>query len=264
MTGLDRTFSAIASGFSYLAPPVVAFTLLAIVWELGVMVTDTPTYIIPAPSEIIARLISDLGFFAREGSITLFRALAGFSLGSAVAIMGAIGMTHSRFLEKSLFPLAVLLKVTPLVAIAPLLVIWIGFGHWPRVIIAALLAFFPVLVNALYGFRTVGPGALDFLRSINASRLEAFWLLRVPSSLPYLFASFRIAIPLSVIGAVVSEWFGGQNGLGSTIFVSHNNLDMPTLFSAIVTLAIIGIGLTLIASAVERKLLFWHESTLTQ
>ena len=248
----------------YLLPPAIALSLLGVAWELWVRIADTPVYIVPAPSDVLRRLFGDLGLFAREGGVTLYEALAGFGLGSAVAITGAIVMAHSRFLEKSLFPLAVLVKVTPLVAIAPLFVIWFGFGAMPKVLIAALLTFFPVLVNALYGFRTVNPGALDFLRSLRASPVEVFWHLRAPSSLPYLFAAFRIAVPLSVIGAVVAEWFSGEAGLGSVIIVAHNNLDTPTLFSAIVTLAFIGIGLTILTSYIEKRLLFWHESTLAQ
>ena len=249
---------------SYLLPPALALLLLGVVWELWIQIADTPVYIVPAPSDVLRRLFGDLGFFAREGGVTLYEALAGFGLGTAIAITGAIAMAHSRFLEKSLFPLAVLVKVTPLVAIAPMLVIWFGFGAMPKVLIAALLTFFPVLVNALYGFRTVNPGALDFLRSLRASPVEVFWLLRAPSSLPYLLAAFRIAVPLSVIGAVVAEWFSAEAGLGSVIIVAHNNLDMPTLFSAIATLAFIGIGLTILTSYIEKRLLFWHESTLAQ
>ncbi|MEE9285634.1 MAG: ABC transporter permease [Dehalococcoidia bacterium] len=248
----------------YLVPPAIALVLAGIAWELWVRIDGTPVYIVPRPSVVLDRLFGDLGFFAKEGGVTLMEALGGFGLGSAVAIAAAVTMAHSRPLEKSLFPLAILVKVTPIVAIAPLFTIWFGFGIMPKVLIAALLAFFPVLVNGVVGFRSVNPGALDFVRSLRASPLEVFWQLRVPSALPYLFAAFRIAIPLAVIGAVVAEWFSGEAGLGAVIIVAHNNLDMPTLFSAIVTLAVIGIGLTIITTVIERRLVFWHESTLAQ
>jgi NitT/TauT family transport system permease protein len=186
--------------------------------------------------------------------------LAGFSLGTAVAISGATLMAQSRFLERSLFPLAVLVKVIPIVAVAPLFVIWFGFGSPPIVTTAALITFFPVLVNTLTGLKSVNPGALDFFRSVDASSKEIFLKLRAPSSLPYLFAAFRIAIPLSVIGAVVGELFGGDIGLGSVIFVAHHNLDTPTTFSAILVLAVMGISLTILPSYIERRVLFWHDS----
>jgi NitT/TauT family transport system permease protein len=165
-------------------------------------------------------------------------------------------------LERSLLPLAILVKVTPIVAVAPLFVIWFGFGAMPKVLIAALITFFPTLVNGVTGFRSVNPGAMDFLRSLRASRREIFFALRVPSSLPYLFAAFRVSIPLSVTGAVIAEWFSADRGLGSVIVVAHNDLDMPTLFGAIFALAFIGIGLTILVGLMERKALFWHESSV--
>ena len=247
----------------YLVPPAVALVVVGVAWELWTRLGDVPEYIVPAPSVILERLFGDIPFFANHGATTLWEAMAGFGLGFAVAFAGATLMAHSRLMERSLFPLAVLVKVTPIVAVAPLFVIWFGFGWSPRVLIAALISFFPVLVNAMTGLRSVNPGALDFFQSLHASRREIFLKLRVPSSLPYLFAAFRISIPLSVIGAVVAEWFSGDTGLGSVTIVAYHNLDMPTMFSAILSLAFIGISLTLITSYVERRVLFWHESSIT-
>jgi len=254
--------SSIATTIGYLLPPVVALIIVGIAWELWTDLAAVKEYIVPAPSAVLERLFGDLGHFARHGGITLLEAMAGFALGSAIAFTGATLMAHSRFLERSLFPLAVLVKVTPVVAVAPLFVIWFGFGSFPKVLIAALITFFPVLVNSMTGLRSVNPGALDFFRSVNASTREIFLKLRVPSSLPFLFAAFRISIPLSVIGAVVGEWFSGDRGLGSVIIVAHNNLDMPTLFSAILTLAFIGITLTILTSYAEKRVLFWHASSI--
>lgn len=243
-------------------PPVAALAALMVVWEMWTRLADVPVYIVPAPTAVLARLFDDLEYFAKHGLVTLIEALGGFALGSAVAIGASTAMVHSRFLDRTLYPLALLVKVTPIVAVAPLFVIWFGFGSIPKVFIAALITFFPVMVNALTGFRSVNPGALDFFRSVHASRVDIFLKLRAPGSLPYLFAAFRVAIPLSVIGAVVGEWFTGDRGLGSVIIVAHNNLDMPTLFSAIFVLAFLGVGLTLLATYVERRALFWHESVI--
>ena len=246
----------------YVVPPALALLLLVLGWEIWVRLVGLPEYIVPTPSSILVRLFGDLGFFARHGSITLLEALAGFALGAAVAFTGASLMAHSRILERSLFPIAILVKVTPVVAVAPLFVIWFGFGSFPKILIASLITFFPVLVNGMIGLRAVNPGSLDFFTSVNASKREVFLKLRIPSSLPYLFAAFRISIPLSVIGAVVGEWFSGDRGLGSVIIVAHNNLDMPTLFSAILALAFIGISLTILTSFLEKRVLFWHDSAI--
>ena len=224
----------------YLLPPVIALVTLAVVWEVWTRVGDVKPYILPGPVSILDRLFGDLGYFARHGAITLGEAMAGFALGASVAAAGATLMAHSRFLERSLFPVAVLIKVTPIVAVAPLFVIWFGFGSFPK----------------------ISPEALDLFRSLNASRTDVFLKLRVPSSLPYLFAAFRIAIPLSVIGAVVGEWFTGDRGLGSVIIVAHNNLHMDTLFSAVLVLAFIGISLTILTAYAERRVLFWHDSSI--
>ncbi len=251
---------ALASALAYSAPPAATLLIGGLAWELWTRLSAVPEYIVPAPSAALGRLASDPAYFAGEGAVTLGEALAGFLLGAGVALMGATLMAHSRFIERSLFPLAILVKVTPVVAVAPLFVIWFGFGPIPKALIAALITFFPVLVNGVTGFRSVDRGALDFMRSLRASRLEIFLKLRVPSAAPFVFAAFRVAVPLSVIGAVVGEWFSGDRGLGSIIIVAHSNLDMPTLFAAILTLSAMGVALTAIVSAVERKALFWHES----
>jgi NitT/TauT family transport system permease protein len=243
-------------------PPVIALATAAGVWEAWVRARDIPTYLVPAPSVVVQRMAEDPAFFAEEAWSTLYGALLGFAVGATVAITLATVMAHSRVMERSLFPLAILVKVTPIVAIAPLLAIWFGFGLMPKVFIAALIVFFPVMVNALVGFRSVNPRALELLRSLAASPVEVFLKLRVPSSLPYLFAAFKVSIPLSVIGAVVAEWFSGDSGLGRVIQVANNNLDMPTAFGAIFSLAVLGIGLYLLTSAIERRLLFWHESAV--
>ena len=247
----------------YVLPPAIALGLAAAVCEAWTRLANVPTYIFPAPSAVAARLAGDAGYFAVHGAVTVLEAAAGFALGSAIAVALGVAMSYSRTAERTLLPIALLVKVTPVVAVAPLFVIWFGFGSGPKVLIAALITFFPVMVNTLIGLRSVSPGALDLLRSLDASDLEILLKLRAPSALPYLFAAFRIAVPLSVIGAVVGEWFTGDRGLGSVIIVAHNNIDMPTLFAAVVTLAVIGVTLTAILAYAERKVLFWHESFIT-
>ena len=187
----------------YVLPPAIALSLAAAVCEAWTRLANVPTYIFPAPSAVLARLFGDAGYFAVHGAVTVVEAAAGFVLGSAIAVALGVAMSYSRAAERTLLPIALLVKVTPVVAVAPLFVIWFGFGSGPKVLIAALITFFPVMVNTLIGLRSVSPGALDFLRSLDASDMEILLKLRAPSALPYLFAAFRIAVPLSVIGAVV-------------------------------------------------------------
>jgi NitT/TauT family transport system permease protein len=248
--------------FAAIALPAVIGVGLALgAWEAWVELKDIKPYIVPAPHVVAERLADDPALFAREGFKTLQGAMIGFFMGTAVALLLATLMAQSRVLERALFPLAILVKVTPIVAIAPLLTIWFGFGLMPKIFIAALIVFFPIMVNALVGFRSGNPNALALLESLAASRSEIFLRLRLPSSLPYLFAAFRVSIPMSVIGAVVAEWFSGDQGLGKVIYVANNNLEMDTAFAGVFTLALIGVGLFLLTTVLEKRLLFWHEST---
>jgi ABC-type nitrate/sulfonate/bicarbonate transport system permease component len=243
-------------------PAAIGLGLALAAWEAWIWLDDVKPYLVPAPSAVAERLAERPRLFAEEGLKTLQGAMFGFALGAAVAFLLATVMAQARFLERAIFPLAILIKVTPIVAIAPLLTIWFGFGLMPKVFIAALIVFFPVMVNALVGFRSVNPNALALLESLAASRAEIFLNLRFPSSLPYVFAAFKVAVPLSVIGAVVAEWFSGDRGLGRVIYVANNNLDMPTAFGGIFTLALIGVALFLLTSVLERRVLFWHESNI--
>lgn len=244
-------------------PPALALAALLVVWEAWVRWRDVAIIVAPAPSDIWRRFVEDPRFFLGEGGYTLYEATLGLLLGSAVGLALAVLMAHSSLAERSIFPLAIAIKVTPLVAIAPVLVIILGFGTTPKVIVAALLSFFPVLVNAMTGFRDVDPRALDFLRSVHASPWQVFWKMRLPSSLPYLFVALKVAYPLALIGAVVAEWFTGDRGLGLVIFVANYNLDTPTLFAAIFVLALTGVMLNVLIYLLERRFLFWHESFRT-
>lgn len=244
-----------------LLPAVIGLTLLFLAWEAWIEIKDIQPYIMPTPSSVFVRMYEEPWLFIREGFATLQGALLGFTIGSAIALVLAVVMSQHRLLERTILPIAILVKVTPVVAIAPLLTIWFGFGVGPKVFIAAFIVFFPIMINALIGLRSVNPNALALMESLSASRWEVFYRLRLPSSLPYLFAAFRFSIPLSVIGAVVAEWFAGDRGLGSVIYVANNNLDMSKAFAGVFTLAILGVGLFLITAAIERRLLFWHESS---
>jgi ABC-type nitrate/sulfonate/bicarbonate transport system permease component len=239
------------------ALPVAVVLLVLLVWEAGVRLFDVRAYILPAPSQIAARLATDAPALAYDGAITLAAALLGFGLACTVSIAAAALMAQSRVLERSLLPLALLVKVTPVVAVAPLLVIWLGFGIAPRAIVAALIAFYPMLVNALAGFRAVSPESADLFASLAASRWETLRLLQWPSALPYVFAGARVAVPLALIGAVVGEWAGAERGLGRAVLLAYTNLDLPLLFAAVVVLAVSGTALTAALTFVERRVLAW-------
>jgi len=251
------------SAAAYVLPPALTLIAAFAFWEFWVQWRDIAIIIVPPPSAVWERFVDDPAFFWREGGWTLYEATLGLLMGSAFAVALAVAMAHSRLAERALFPLAIVIKVTPIVAVAPVLVILFGFGTTPKIVVAALLSFFPMLVNAMTGFRDVNPGTLEFMRSLRASPWQLFWKLRAPSALPYLFAALKVTYPLALIGAVVAEWFTGDRGLGLVIFVANSNLDTPTLFAAIGVLALTGVSLNVILSVAERRILFWHQTTRT-
>jgi ABC-type nitrate/sulfonate/bicarbonate transport system permease component len=203
-------------------------------------------------------MAADAGLLAREASITLGEAAIGFAVGTSVAFLIATAMAWSRPFERTLFPLAILIKLTPIVAVAPLFTLWFGFGTAPKAAIAALITFFPMLVNSFVGLRSADLQEVAFLETLGASDREIFWHLRVPSALPYLFSGARISLNLALIGAVIGEWTGADRGLGRIIFVANANLDLTALFGAVLVLAAIGIGANALVGAAERRVLHWH------
>jgi NitT/TauT family transport system permease protein len=227
-------------------------------WESGVRIAGVPPYLLPAPSRIIETLRAHPIDYAQASWITLSEAVIGLLLGLLAGGLIAALLTLRPGLEGGVMTLAILVKSTPMIAIAPLLTIWLGFGMLPKIIITALLTFFPVLINVLSGLQRPDPALLDLFRSWNASRWQVFLHLRLPSALPYLFAALKIAAPLALIGAVVAEWTGASGGLGRMMWLAYSNLNLPFLFAAIFILAAAGMALYLLMSWAERKVIFWN------
>jgi NitT/TauT family transport system permease protein len=237
---------------------IVSFLVL---WQLTVTVFDIPQFELPAPSEILRHLASDPGFYVENAAATLREAVLGFALGFAAAVAMAALMTHSRFLDQAVTPVVVLVQVTPLIAYAPALVIWLGGGLKPILVGTALVCFVPFLFNAVIGFRSVDPATLELLRSVDANRREVFLRLRVPHSLPYLFSAARIAVGLALIGAVLTEFFAlTTSGLGWAIAVAQNQNLTLQLWGSIYVLAFLGAAGILLIGLLERVVLRWHSS----
>ena len=241
-------------------PPALVAALVIAAWEAWIRAREVPEYLAPAPTAVADALIADPSRFLGAGAVSLRHAVGGLVLGAGGAFLLGLAMAHSRRLERALYPLALLVKVTPIVAVAPLLIIWLGFGDAPKYVVAALITFFPMLVNAVTGLRSIDAAAHDYFRAMHASRLDVLRRLRLPASLPYVFAALRISIPLALIGAVVAEWMSADSGVGQLIVIAHGDYDTPALFGAIVVLAAIGVALTAALAVAERRLLFWHDS----
>jgi NitT/TauT family transport system permease protein len=226
-----------------------------ILWEGVVRAAGVPAYLLPAPSAILASMD---GALLVHTWATFTEALAGFALASAAAFAAALAFVRSRTLEQGLFPVAIALKTTPLVAIAPLLVLWMGTGWTSKVMAAALICFFPVLVNSVKGLKAAEMEHFELFQAMHATRSQEFRKLRVPYCLPYLFAALKISSSLAIVGAIVGEFVGSTRGLGYLIMVSSAHLDTDVLFSAIFASALSGIALFQVVSWCERRIVFWQ------
>lgn len=244
--------------------PVVGLALLFGVWELYVRIAGVRPLILPPPSRVVVHVVENAGFYLRNSRVTVAEALAGFAAALAAAMIVASAMAHSRLVERATLPVIVLVQSTPVAALAPVFLVWFGFGPMPKVLVAALFAFVPFVTNALIGLRSINGDSLEVLRSVDASRWEIFRRLRLPHALPALFAAARICVSLALVGAVIGELYGGSvDGLGYQVRTAQARSQVDQLWGSIFCLAVVGIVLTLIVVAVERRVLRWHSSQTT-
>ncbi|EXG82535.1 ABC transporter permease [Cryptosporangium arvum] len=238
---------------------VLVFVGLLVVWQFVVKVFDVSDILVPAPTAVADSLVD--GF--RDGSlithsvVTLKEILIGFGIAVGSALVSAVLITQFRPVERVLFPLLILTQTIPKVAMAPLLIVWFGIGISSKVLTVALIAFFPLLINAVLGFRSAAHEQVEMLRSFGASRVQVMRHLQIPSALPHIFAGLEVAVILSVTGAVVAEFVGSSEGLGYLIQATNFTLDVARTFAVIVVLSAIGIALHAIVVQLGKWLIFW-------
>jgi NitT/TauT family transport system permease protein/putative hydroxymethylpyrimidine transport system permease protein len=245
-----------------LAPIVVVVILLG-AWELaarwGVLADalSLKSYLVPAPSDIAASLWTDRSLLASNAWVTLREVVGGLAIAIAAGFVLALALHLSETLRRALYPLLVASQTVPIVAIAPILVVWFGFGIGPKLAIIALVCFFPVTVNTLDGLRSADPELEKLMRTLDASRAQTLTRAQVPAALPYFLSGARIAVAVAVIGAVFGEWSGSDSGLGHLILVSNGVLDTARVFAAIVVLSAMAIALFALVGVAERRLAWW-------
>jgi NitT/TauT family transport system permease protein len=250
MTAGRRTLARVA-------PLLGALVVLVAAWHLE---ADHDHYLLPHPTAVLRQLTHEPGTYLRGAATTLREALSGLVIAFVAGVALAVAMSQVRVVERALLPLAVLANVTPVVAVAPPLVVAFGFGATPKIVVTSLICFFPVLVNANAGLRSADPALIEVLETLLASRFEILRRVRLPSSLPYLFTAGRICLPLSVVGAVVAELVtqGSTSGLGTVIGLAASDSQLDRVYAAIVCLGIIGVLLTGLVALAERYLLTWY------
>lgn len=242
------------------ARPLFLIGVVFLVWHFAVIAFEVPPYLIPAPYAVLEQLVNQWPRLLREAWVTTYATVAGFGLAIAVGLPLAILIVYSRVIESLLFPLLVFSQSVPKVAIAPLFVVWFGFGILPKVIVAFLLAVFPIVVSSVMGLKSVDPEMVDLARTMRASAFKIFLRIRLPHALPSILSGFKVAITLAVVGAVVGEFVGANSGIGNLLQIANGNFDLPLMFAALVVLSGIGVVLFAIIEIFERIAVPWHVS----
>lgn len=240
------------------SPPLLVLTAGIAIWEIWVRIDRTPDWLLPRPSLIARTLVDDRGLLLHHTWVTVQEILVGFAVALVLGVLLAVLIDASPLTERAVYPLIVASQAIPIVALAPLLLVWFGYGLLPKVIVTALVAFFPIVVTTVDGLRSTDSEVLALLRSMGAGRWARFRLAKAPSALPSLFSGARIGISVAVIGAVFGEYAGANAGLGYLMNISSGRLLTSRVFACIVILAALAITLFALVSLVERLLLPWR------
>lgn len=242
-------------------PTLITFLIAGALWQI---VAWTNPFVIPSLEAIATTLVEDAGMYWQNFLVTLLEVVVGASGGIIAGFLVAVIMAEFQIIERAVMPLVIIIMVTPIVAIAPALVVAFGFGMIPKFIVTGLVVFFPMLVNSLAGLRDVDPRALDVFQTLHASRWEIFRDLRLPGCMPFVFAGLRIALPLAVVGAAVAEFVaaGQQAGLGSLVTTSAAQANLPVTWGAITLLCVMGVALIALLAVVRKRVLWWADGDI--
>lgn len=239
--------------------PILFFIGILVIWEILVLGFDIPEYLLPKPTKIISEIITDFNSLLKHTGITMLEAVIGFLVGNILGFLAAVIFSHSKTIEKGFYPYAIALKTTPILAMAPLLILWFGTGIVSKIAASAIVCFFPILVNTVKGLKTIDDEYLDLLKSFSANKYQIFIKLRLPNSLPYIFSALKISTGLAVVGAIVGEFVGAKEGIGFIILTSTYHLETTTMFASIIISALGGILFFYLISLLEKQIVFWQK-----
>jgi NitT/TauT family transport system permease protein len=245
-----------------IAYPLATLALVVILWDVSTGLFAIPTYLLPAPGEVWNAMVANAPELMANSRITAYESFLGFGLSVVIGV--ALGLVIFLFpiLGRSLNPLLISSQAIPKSAIAPLFVVWFGFGLMPKVMIAFLIGFFPVLISTVVGLTSIHPDKIRLARSLGLSPWATFFKIRLPQAAPSLFGGLKVAVTLAVVGAIVGEFVGASDGLGYMLLVANGNVDTPLLFAGLVALTVIGVGGFLVIEVVERLVIPWHHRTV--
>ncbi len=247
-------------------PPLVLLAALIGLWELAAQQgwladgLDLDPLLVPAPSEIASALWEDRELLAENAWVTLKEVLAGFAIAVILGTLTAVALHLSGFVRRAVYPLVLVSQTLPIIVVAPIFVVWFGFGIWPKIALVALWCYFPIAVATVNALRAVPPEQTRLMRSLGASRLRSLRELELPSALPALMAGARIAVVIAVVGAVFGEWAGAQDGLGVLMLRDNASLQVPRLFASVVVLSAMAMLLFALLALIQRRLVWWSSA----
>jgi NitT/TauT family transport system permease protein len=236
------------------------FVLLFVVWELAVRLFGVKEYLLPPPSKVWVEFLKRYDTVMASAWVTTHEILVGYALAVAVSVPLALAISFSRFMETAVYPVIVFLQIVPKIAIAPLFIIWFGFGFMPKVLIVFLLSFFPIVVSSIVGFKSLDPDIMDFARTTGAGGWRLFAKIRLPQALPHIFTGLKVGAALSATAAVVAEFVASDRGLGYLLLQYNGQLETPMVFAIVVLLSLIGLGVYYAVEVLERLTIPWHVS----
>jgi NitT/TauT family transport system permease protein len=238
--------------------PVATFGLLLLAWQFLVRLFGVPEYILPVPTEFLARLVESGALIWQHTLVTASEVILGFLFAAAIGVPLGLMIVSLKWLERSLYPLIVFFQLIPKIAVAPLFVVWFGFGPFPKILLTFMLCFFPTLVASMTGFRALDERVLYLSRSMGASGMQTFRYVRLPSALAHIFGGFKVSIVFAATGAIVAEFVGSNSGLGYLLLRATSYLDMPLIFAVLVALSAIGIVFSYAVQLLERLCMPWQ------
>jgi NitT/TauT family transport system permease protein len=239
------------------AAPWISVVTLILAWWLGVAAFDVKSYILPTPAETLRSLVEHWRPLATNGAITLATTLLGFSVTLVFGTLLGMLVGTSRLAHQAIYPLIVAFNSVPKAALVPIFIVWFGLGTVPAVITAFLLSFFPVVANVALAFSSIEPELVDLIRSLGGSRRDLMVKIGIPRSLPYLFASLKVAITLSFVGSIIAEVIGGNGGIGNVMLVASSNFDMPLVFAALSVVGVLGTAMYAVFELLDRRWASW-------
>jgi len=259
MTRQART-AAIAAWLRRRGGALAIFALLIVLWEVAVRVTGVKEYLLPPPSKVWTEFWKRHDIVAGGAWVTTQEILAGYALAVVVSVPLALWIAYSRFMEQAVYPVIVFLQIVPKIAIAPLFIIWFGFGFTPKLLLVFLLSFFPIVVSSIAGFKSADRDVMDFARTTGAGGLRMFLKISLPQALPHIFTGLKVGAALAATAAVVAEFVASDKGLGYLLLQYNGQLDTPMVFATIVLLSLIGVVVYYTVEIVERLAIPWHVS----